>query len=81
MSEFDFNDPQCFPKEQNLSGINMLKDGSLRVSTHTGPPQCTTVVFICPKDSKMFEWLLSITGPLAPGGSHLFLESLEFGTD
>ena len=79
MSEFEFNDPCCFPHQENLTGIIMLEDGSLEVSTQTGPPRCSTAVFKClKKGTKM----LSISGPLDPGGNHfLFLDGPEYGSD
>ncbi len=81
MSQFDFNAPNHFPKLENLNCISMLADESLEVHTQTGPPRCTTASFRCPKGSKMYDWLLTITGPLESGESYLFVEGLEYGTD
>ena len=74
MDEFNFDDPNNFPDEENLCGVIMLKDGSLEVRAVTGAPRRTNVTFKCPKKTKMHEWLLSLTGPMYPGASHLFLD-------
>ena len=74
MDDFDFNDPKSFPDKETLSGVVMLKDGSLEVRVVKGPPRITTVTYRCPKNTTMHTWLISLTGPMYPGASHLFLE-------
>lgn len=76
----EFNDPKNFPSRDGLSSVIMLDDESLEVRTQSGPPRISTAVFNCPKATKMYEYILSITGPLTPGGSWLYLSEVDFDT-
>jgi hypothetical protein len=68
----DFDNPEHFPKESDLAHMTMMDDESLEVVVLTAAPKRARVVLICPKQTKMHEWLLSFSGPLDPGEGHLF---------
>jgi len=65
--ESTFDNPESFPEKQLISSILMLEDGSLDVEVIVPPPTSYRQSLHCPKQTKLFDYLISISGLLTPG--------------
>ncbi len=67
-----FNDPTKFPLESDVKIVTRRADNSLEVKIMSSQKHLSYHgTLVCPPDTAMHTWLLSLSGPLRPGESKL----------
>ncbi len=68
-----YNDSRTFPRKEDLVSVIMEGDGSLQIRVLRSDNEMHYHGMInCPRDTKMHDWIISMTGPMGKGQLHLF---------
>jgi len=76
-----YNDPRSFPDPKHIQRISMELDGSLEVSVLRNDERMHYHGSIsCPPGTKLFDYLLTISGPLKPGQTRSLIQLTPDGS-